>query len=129
MDTYIKFNNGTATGIESYDLDELASLIIDECDTKVKLVKAEPVEGVKDGGLTIGIAVVGLALSGISTLIAILAYWQSQKPKYSASITLGNKVISIENITLEQLQMIADEKPESQNQQLEILISQKQSAS
>jgi hypothetical protein len=66
------------------DLNDLASEL-QNADLSVETASAE-VPGVKDGGLTIAIALTGLVLSSISTLVTVLSYWNSKKPKYAVTL-------------------------------------------
>ena len=53
------------------------------------------VPGVKDGGLTVAIAVSGVVLSAISTLVSVLSYWSSNKPKYTLTVTAGGTTLEL----------------------------------
>ncbi|MDB9429747.1 MAG: hypothetical protein ACK4XH_05630 [Microcystis sp.] len=94
------------TSEDSYELEYLAMLIEKECNLTVKQEKLESLSKVKDGGLTIGIAIASLALSAVGTFISVLAYWQSQKPRYSVSMTIGTQTYTIENISPQQIENI-----------------------
>lgn len=123
METRIKFE-GDVTQEDSYNLGELANLIQQDCDLPVKLKKADSEGGVKDGGLIIGLTVIGLVLSAIGTLVSVLSYWKSQQPKYSLTISYGGKTLSIENMSSEQIKNeFTKLQAESTNSQIEIKIS------
>jgi hypothetical protein len=92
------------TSEDSYELEYLAMLIEKECDLSLYKEKTKLLSKVKDGGLTIGIALASLALSAVGTFISVLAYWQSQKPKYSVSMIIGSQTYTIENISPQQIQ-------------------------
>jgi len=53
------------------------------------------VPGVKDGGLTVAIAVSGVVFSAISTLVSVLSYWSSNKPKYTLTVTAGGTTLEL----------------------------------
>jgi len=61
------------------------------------------VPGVKDGGLTIGLAIAGLTLSALSTLVSALAYWRSTRPQYSMTIRDGEAEYSFNNLSKEDI--------------------------
>jgi hypothetical protein len=108
MDTYINFE-GSITEETSHDLNQLANLLEQDCDVSVKLDKQPIQPGVKDSGLTIGLTIAGLALSGIQTLIAAILYWESKQNKYSLSISLENKTYIVDNIKQEETERILSE--------------------
>ena len=66
------------------DLSELAD-DLQAADLSVETRTAD-VKGVKDGGLTVAIALASLTLSAISTLVTVLSYWTSRKPDYSVTL-------------------------------------------
>jgi len=51
--------------------------------------------GVKDGGLTVAIAISGVVLSGISTLVSVLTYWSSNKAKYTLTLSAGGTTLEM----------------------------------
>lgn len=125
MNAYISFEESMASGETSYHLINLADLIEKECDIPVKRIKDAPQQGRKDGGLTIGLTVAGLILTGIGTLVTALSYWKSQQPKCSISITRGNVTIVIDNIPPDQLRSeVALLEEESSSSEIKVLISE-----
>jgi hypothetical protein len=54
--------------------------------------------GVKDGCLTIAIALSGLAVSSISSLVSVLSYWSSKKPRYSITAELGRSTLTLSQL-------------------------------
>lgn len=54
--------------------------------------------GTKDGGLTVAIALAGLAFSSISSLISVLSYWSSRKPSYTLTLEAGSKQLTISQL-------------------------------
>lgn len=105
MNVHIAFEEST-TEEDVYNLEQLAALIEDECNLAVKIERSEIQQGERDGGLAIGIAVVSLGLTAIQTLIGVLQYWESQKPKYSLSISINNQVFLIENLSRTQIEKV-----------------------
>ena len=125
MDAYISFEENAASGEKSYHLINLADIIEEECDLPVKRNKDAPQPGRKDGGLTIGLTVAGLVLTGIGTLVTALSYWKSQQPKCSISITRGNVTLVIDNIPPDQLRSeIAKLEGENSSSEIKVLISE-----
>ncbi len=80
-------------------LDDLTELANDLIEAGLSVEPATvTVPGRKDGGLTIGISLASLALSGISTLVGALAYWKSTRPKYSVTIKQGDTTFQVTNL-------------------------------
>jgi len=91
---------------DSQNLIELANLVENDCDINVQLEKDLKAKGVKDGGLTIGLTILGLSISAIGTLISVLSYWKNKNPKYSLSITHNNCSFSISEMDSNQLEKL-----------------------
>lgn len=87
--------------IASQDLSELANMIKEDCCVAVEEEKVKSPEGRKDGGLTVGIAIASFTVSAISSLIAVLSYWQSTRPQYSLTVTSGAVEVTIERLSKE----------------------------
>ncbi len=125
MNAYISFEENAASGESSYHLINLADIIEKECDLPVQRNKNAPQQGVMDGGVTIGLTVAGVVLTGIGTLVAALSYWKSQQPKCSISITRGNVTIVIDNISPDQLRSeVAKLEKEESSSEIQVLISE-----
>ena len=105
MDVYIR-STEDITEEDSFNLQQLANLVEKDCEVSVQIKKEKSQTGTKDGGLTIGIAIVSLGLAAIGTLINVLSFWKSQQPKYSVEIIHNNSKISVDNIKPEQLQEV-----------------------
>jgi len=106
MNINIRLQNNV-TSEDSYDLEHLSTLLKKECDLTVKEEKKiESLSNVKDGGLMVGIAIVGLVLTAIEPFISVLTYWQSQNPKYSATMVIDNITYTIENISPQKIKQI-----------------------
>ena len=82
---------------DSFELTKLGELIEREVKQNVRFEKVNK-NGIKSGGLTIGIEITGFIFSGISTLISILLYWKSQNPKYSVTLKRGDYTLKFENL-------------------------------
>lgn len=100
---------------DSFALDELAEDLF-RSDIGHEVEKSATRHGRKDGGLSLAIAIGGLAISAIGTLISVLSHWQKMRPSYRLTVTRGSVSITIENPTLEQrrtaaslLQQVEDE--------------------
>lgn len=114
MDAIIQFM-GSVDEEDSYALDELAEALAQDGLTN-QLEKSPTRRGRKDGGLTIAIALAGLALSAVGTLVSVLSYWKSTRPKYNVSISRGEVTIAIENSTPKQVQETIAKLTKSQAQ-------------
>ena len=55
--------------------------------------------GVKDGGLTVGIAAAGLAFSAVTSIVSVLTYWLSKKPKYTVTIEAAGRTCEVTELT------------------------------
>ncbi|MBW4565792.1 MAG: hypothetical protein KME32_32850 [Mojavia pulchra JT2-VF2] len=127
MDAYIRFE-GNVTDKVSYDLENLAYLIEQDCDLSVNREKQAPQAGVKESGLIIGLTIAGLALSGIQALFAALSYWDSQQKQYSLHISWGNKTLDFENIQQQEIDRILSDivkLPHSKTERMDIRIIRK----
>lgn len=126
MNICISFKEKKPTGESSYCLNNLAKLIEQEADIAVQLEKNSPKEGSKDGGLTIALSIIGLALSAVATLVSVFSYWKSQQPNYSVSIECGNTTIELNNVSFDELQAVI-KKLEKQNHSsdLTVLLTEK----
>jgi hypothetical protein len=105
MHLKIKFD-GDANFEVSNDLEELEQRVEEDCGITLIPEKQTSPSGTKDGGLTIGLAIAGLALTGIQTFIAALQYWQSQKSNYKILIRCGNEIYSFDNARKEDIAKI-----------------------
>lgn len=87
----------------SYELKALADFIETEGDISVDRTTAPSPPGTKDPFIVTAIAVAGLGFSAIATVISVLQYWQSQRPKYSITVTRGDVQIQLADIKPKQL--------------------------
>lgn len=69
-------------------------------------IGAPPV-GVKDGGLTLGLTLAGLALSSVSTLVSALSFWASKRA-YSITFQTGEISFSGNNLNAKEALAIAE---------------------
>jgi len=80
--------------------------------------------GIKDGGLTVGIALAGVALSTINTVISALNFWLSARPKYSAEIKRGDATFKMTGLDrTELLELSAALKAEGEDLPLSVTLS------
>ena len=127
MDAHIKFE-GNITDEISYDLEQLAYLIEQDCDLSVGRENQPPKPGVKESGLIIGLTIAGVVLSGIQALFSALSYWDSKQEKYSLLISFDNKRFLLENMDrLETNQVLAEiaKRPNFVNEKIKIKIVKK----
>jgi hypothetical protein len=100
MNVEITFE-GTPTEQDSYEMQKLVS------NYRTADLPAEPIVqpseiGTKDGGLAIGLTIVGLALAAVSTVAAVVATWGS-KNNYSIEITSGDVTVTANNLSADEL--------------------------
>lgn len=127
MDIRIKFQ-GDINQVISNDLIDLAELITEDCGVSVTQEKKKPEPGVKDSGLTIGLAIAGLALTGVQTAINAAQYWKSERPTYLLSISSGSQTYTLDNANKEEVDRILkiiSSLPNDITQNIEIKISKK----
>lgn len=119
--TKISFSN-VPNQEDSLALIRLQELISDNSTLKVK-VESEKIEGAK-GDLATTLEIIGVVFTGISTLLDIIEFWQSQYPKYSVTMKLGDNTFSKENISKKEFE---NDFTEAQNkqEQMQITISSK----
>lgn len=79
----------------------------------------------KDGGLAIGISIVSVMISAISTLISVLSFWKMRHPKYSITISSGDKTYSIENIPSDKFQDLVTEFETGIKSDVNVIITEK----
>ena len=80
--------------------------------------------GVKDGGLTLGLAIAGLALSAIGTLVSAISLWGSKR-NYSISLKSGDTTFAANNLSAKEARTIAEAiKDEVVASDIKILVSQ-----
>lgn len=121
MNISIKFD-GKITEDDSFQLNQLAEQIEQECLVSVQVEKDKPQPGVKSDGFSIGL-VISLGLSTVSTFIALLAYWQSRHPRYSVSLTQGDVTFKIDNIPPDKLQNAISKLKAQDTSHTEVVIS------
>ena len=90
---------------DSLALNELRDSILEsEIPVEAK-VKPSP-KGVKDGGLTLGLAIAGITLSALSTLVSAISLWGSKR-NYSISFKSGDTTFSANNLKAHEARAIA----------------------
>lgn len=97
MDVNVHFNREVSTK-DSLDLEKLADILQSDYDLSLKKIRKNSEEGVKDGGLTIALSIIGISIAAVGTIISALSYWKSQRPNYSISFKSGNKTIAVDNV-------------------------------
>lgn len=107
---------------DSLALIRLKELIIDNSALKVE-VESEKIEGAK-GDLATTLEIIGVVFTGISTIIDVLEFWQSQNPKYSITMKVGDTTFSKEDISKKEFEKDFNEAKNKQ-EQMQITISSK----
>lgn len=107
---------------DSLALIRLEGLIIRNSSLKVEIGNTR-IEGAK-GDLATSLGIIGVTLSGISTLIDIIEFWQTQYPKYTVTMKLGDNVFTKENISKEEFEKDFNETKNKQ-EKVQIIISPK----
>jgi len=122
MKAYIEFD-GVVDAVDSYYLSQLAELIEKDTGLSVQRNEAETQKGVK-ADLVTGLAIASLALSSVGTLITVLTFFESQRPKYSISVTHEDAEVSIENIKRDEVQSLVSKlNLEKSSSDIRILVS------
>lgn len=118
----IKFNFN-ATHEDSNALSELNDLIRKQgrIETKTQVKKGE---GEKADAMLV-IEIVSLVLTGVSTLITVLDYWNSKHPKYSITLKIGEDTFVKENMSQEEFEKAILAKQENPDSNAKILIGNK----
>lgn len=82
-------------------------------------------EGSKDGGITLGLAIAGVTLTAIGTLISAIALWGSKR-NYSITFKTGDSTFSANNLSASEARTIAEAiKDKALASDLQILVSLK----
>ena len=106
---------------DSFALDELAEDLF-RSDIGHEVEKSATRHGRKDGGLSLAIAIGGLAISAIGTLISALTFWQKSRPAYKLNITRGPVTFAIENPTPEQIRTVTSRLQDVEDEDAEIAV-------
>ena len=122
MEVNIHFNHSVSDK-DSLHLDQLADILQQDYDLPVQTVRKNSADGVKDGGLTIALSIIGISISAIGTIISALSYWKSQQPDYSISVKSGNKTITVDNVHPGNLPEMVSSLEEAFSSDTEIVIS------
>lgn len=93
----------------STEINELALLLEKEVNISVSLIKDVIKPHIKNDGLSVAIDILNLTATTIGLFISTLSYWQSQKPRYTISISYDNKTISIDNIKNSQIKEVVSQ--------------------
>lgn len=107
----------------SYELNSLVDLIQNEADLAVTREEEPAPAGSKDPLILTAIAIAGLALTGVTTVVSVLQYWQSQQSKYSITIKRGNASFQASGIKPKQLDAaLAQLDSAASNSTVEVMI-------
>ena len=79
------------------ELAELREALADGLDTTPRVERATAPDA-KDGGLTIGIAIAGLALNAIKLGLDLVKQWADARPKYTVKIAVGDATVEARNL-------------------------------
>jgi hypothetical protein len=79
------------------ELTELREALADGLDTTPRVERAAAPDA-KDGGLTIGIAIAGLALKAIKLGLDLVKQWADARPKYTVKIAVGDATVEGRNL-------------------------------
>lgn len=91
---------GFSGEIDVVDSNELKMLHEQLSDAKFSTFETTlNVPGMKNGGLTVAIAVGGLVVSTISALVSALSIWLSSRSKYTATIDIGKTKYTISTLS------------------------------
>jgi len=98
-------------GEDSLHLEELANILEQDYDLKVKTIRKEADAGSKDGGLTIALAlsIASVGISMVNAIISGLSYWKSQHPNYSVSFKAGDKTITVNQVDPKKIDEVVSE--------------------
>jgi hypothetical protein len=116
--------DSTIDAEDSLNLEQLAHMLSQDYDLPANKEYQEPVAGEKDSGLIIAVSLIGVGISAIGTIISALSYWKSQVPKYSVTITTGEKTITLDTIKPDKLpEMISRIERDAASSETKILIT------
>lgn len=81
--------------------------------------------GVKDGGLTVGLAITGLALTAMGNLVSAISLWGSKK-NYSVTFKSGDTTFGANNLTAKEALAVAGAlEDRATASDIQVLISRK----
>jgi hypothetical protein len=116
--------DGTPTAEDSIALVELQESL-DDAGVVAERTVAPSAAGSKDGGLTLGLAIAGLAVSAIGTLISAITLWGSKK-NYSVAFKTGDATFSANSLSpKEALAVAAAIKDKAVAADIRILVSRR----
>ncbi|MEL6673727.1 MAG: hypothetical protein AAFR61_16090 [Bacteroidota bacterium] len=96
----------------SRGLVELQKLFVAESTYNIKTEKQGPLPGQKDGGLTLAIAVTGLAFTGINTFLNVMMYFKGKNAEYKIVHRTPDGHIEISNLSRRDLELYLKNKGE-----------------
>jgi hypothetical protein len=110
----------------SSKIENLADLVERECTVKVVRKRANRLPGDKDPGLIIALTIANVALTAIGTMISVLAFWKSQEPECSVSVSCGNRTYTVDKLTPDELKkMVATIEQCTDVQEIGVKVSRK----
>ena len=126
MQVKIEFE-GEATIETSRDLQYLKQRMEEDCPVSILEEKQPTISGEKDSGLMVGMTIASLALGAIQTAIAVLQYWQSQRPKYKILIQFRNERYILDNASKEEVNKVVDaiRALSASTEEIEIIVSKR----
>ena len=71
--------------------------------------------GIKDAGLTVAIAIGGLAVSALSSAVSVLTYWSSHKPRYIVTVQAGRVTLQASGLDPEGVRALLREVREEED--------------
>ena len=109
---------------ESFDLNDLQDGLSDSQIMSERVIKPSP-SGVKDGGITLALAIAGLALSAVGTFVSAIALWGSKR-NYSISFKCGDTSFSANNLSAKEAATIAQAlKDKAVAADIQVLVSRR----
>lgn len=93
----------------SASLEALSLDLQQELEMSCTLERKAPEEGALDGGLVVAIAIVGLALNAIDTLLSVLQYYKERNQTASVTISSEGYSYTLSDLTNDQAKQIIRE--------------------
>ncbi len=90
---------------KTHGLNQLAEML-EEAGFSVEQTDTYVLPGRKDGGVILGLAIAGLVVSSIGTLLGVLGYYKKRDPHRSVEISWKDIQISINDFSSKQIQHI-----------------------
>lgn len=124
-DFYIEFTS-SVDAQDSLNLEQLGQILSQDYDLSIETIHQKPIEGRKDGGLTIAVSIIGVSISAIGTIISALSYWKASLPKYTVTLKTAEKTVTIDTNDPKKLPiLVAQIENEKLLSETKILIAKK----